>query len=95
MEIICRIIEQGALTVRKYTDKNGQPQQIAFVPFVLAQGTSTIYAELTGEAASKCGPLDPNHYYLCNLSAFADRYTDKNGDDRGTTKMYINKLSIL
>lgn len=95
MEIICRIIEQGALTVRQYTDRNNNSQQIAFVPFVLAQGTSTIYAELTGEAASKCGPMSQDHYYLCNLSSFADRYTDKNGDNRGTTKFYINKLSIL
>ena len=40
MELICRIVDQGALTTRQFT-RNGQPQNITTMPFVLASITDT------------------------------------------------------
>ncbi len=68
MELICRIVDQGALTTRQFT-RNGQPQNITTMPFVLASGTDQFYCEMTGEDAISCGPCDKNVYYKVSLSA--------------------------
>lgn len=95
MEIICRIVEQGALTQRRYTDRQGQEQTFTSMPFVLASGTDTLYAELTGEAAAKQGPASKDYYYKADLQLRADRYTTQQGEERQSTRIYINRIAPL
>ena len=95
MELICRIIKQYPLQQRQYTDKTGQPQTFTSVGFELASGTDTLFAELTGEQAVKCGTHDTAYYYKADLSSRSEAWTDAQGAERHATRMYINKISVL
>lgn len=95
MEIICRIVEQGALTQRAYTDRQGQQQTFTSMPFVLASGQDTLFAELTGEAATKQAACSKDYYYKADLSLRADRYTTQQGEERQSTRIYINRIAPL
>lgn len=95
MELICRIIEQGALTTRQYTDRQGQPQTFVSMPFVLASGADTFFCEMTGEDATKCGSFDPKYYYKASLSARVTSFQSQQGDTVKKTSLYLNRISVL
>lgn len=95
MELICRILKQHPLQTRQYNDRNGQPQTFTAVGLNLASGTDTFYAEITGEQAVKCATMSQDHYYKADLSARAETWQDKNGEERNGTRLYVNRISIL
>ena len=95
MEIICRIVEQGACTTTSFKDRQGKDQTKTFMPFVLASGADTIYAELTGEAATKCGPKSKDYYYKAELSLYAATSKTKDGEEFQKTICYLNRITVL
>ena len=55
MEKTVRILEQSALSTRKYTDKkSGQEKVMNAVTFKLTDGVDTFLGEVTGERAVNC-----------------------------------------
>jgi hypothetical protein len=94
MELICRIVDQGALTTRQFV-RNGQQQSITTMPFVLASGTDQFFCEMTNEEACACGPCDKNYYYKVSLSSRVSSFNTKDGGEGKVTRLYINKLSVL
>ena len=99
MEIICRIIKQHPLQQRSYTDRNGQQQTFVGVGLSLASGTDTLYAEITGDQARRVATdgitYSQDFYYKADLSAKAEKWTAKDGQERYGTRMYINKIAVL
>lgn len=96
MELIVRIQNQGALEEREFTNKQtGQAEKFAVMPFVLQHGGDTIYAEMIQEQARKQGTLDPNYYYVANLSVQARPWTDQQGRQRYETRVVLNRISVL
>ena len=96
MELTVRIVNQGALEEREYTNQQtGQKEKFAAMPFVLQHGGETIYAEMIQEQARKQAVLDPNYYYVANLSVQARPWTDQQGRQRYETRVVLNRISVL
>ena len=96
MELTVRIVNQGALEEREYTNQQtGQKEKFATMPFVLQHGSDKIYAEMIQEQARKQGTLDPNYYYVASLSVQARPWTDQQGRQRYETRVVLNKISVL
>ena len=59
MEKTVRILDQSALSTRKYTDKkSGQEKVMNAVTFKLTDGIDTFLGEVTGERAVNCPMYD-------------------------------------
>ena len=96
MELTVRIVNQGALEEREFTNQQtGQKEKFATMPFVLQHGSDKIYAEMIQEQARKQGTLDPNYYYVANLSVQARPWTDQQGRQRYETRVVLNRISVL
>ncbi len=95
MELICRIVKQHPLQTRQYTDRNGMLQTFTSVGLNLASGTDTLFAEITGEDAVRCGQMSDQYFYKVDLSARAEAWTDKDGNQRNGTRLYVNRIAIL
>jgi len=95
MEIICRIVNQGALQEREYTTNQGTQEKFASMGFTLASGSDTIYAEMVQEQARKQGTLDTNFYYKAQLSLQVRTWKDQQGGDRYENRITLTKLSLL
>ena len=69
MEKTVRILEQSALSTRKYTDKKtGQEKVMNAVTFKLTDGIDTFLGEVTGERAVNCPMYDKNYFYRVQCS---------------------------
>ena len=95
MELIVKIIRQGALQEREYTNKQGVTEKFASMPFVLQHGSDTYYCEMVQEQARKQGKLDPNYYYVATLSSQARAWQDQSGAERYETRITLNRISPL
>ena len=96
MELTVRIVNQGALEEREYTNQQtGQKEKFATMPFVLQHGADKIYAEMIQEQARKQGTLDPNYYYVAYLSLQARPWTDQQGKQRYENRIVLNKIAVL
>ena len=83
MEKTVRILEQSALSTRKYTDKKtGQEKVMNAVTFKLTDGIDTFLGEVTGERAVNCPMYDKNYFYK------------QTGEQMQATTIYIDKINV-
>ena len=92
MELIVRIKEQQALRYEDFTGRDDQPQRIAKMGFVLLHGASTIYAEACGDYATRIAQLDPNYYYLADISVRCNQTRD---GSRYFNDIRLNAINVL
>ena len=96
MELTVRIVNQGALEEREYTNQQtGQKEKFATMPFVLQHGSDKMFAEMIQEQARKQAVLDPNFYYVASLSMQARPWTDQQGKQRYENRIVLNKIAVL
>lgn len=95
MELVCRIIEQGVLNEREFTNRDGNPERFASMPFTLQHGSDVIYAEMVQDTARKMGQLDKAYFYVATLNFQVRKYTDKDGRERFETRAICSKIVFL
>ena len=97
MEKTVRILEQSALSTRKYTDKkSGQEKVMNAVTFKLTDGIDTFLGEVTGERAVTCPQYDKNYLYRVQCSMVVRNWTsEKTGESMQATTIYIDKISMV
>ena len=96
MEKTVRILEQSALTTKKYADrKTGQEKVINAVTFKLTDGVDTFLGEVTGERAVNCPQYDKNYYYRVQCSMVVRDWTSsKTGEQMQATTIYLDKINM-
>ncbi len=96
MEIICRIIEQGALQEREYTNQQtGTTEKFASMGFVLQSGGDTFFAEMVQEQARKQGQLSRDFYYKAAVALQARPWTDQQGQQRYENRLTLTRICVL
>ena len=97
MEKTVRILEQSALSTRKYTDKKtGQEKVMNAVTFKLTDGIDTFLGEVTGERAVSCPMFDKNYAYRVQCSMVVRNWmSEKTGESMQATTIYIDKISMV
>lgn len=97
MEKTVRILEQSALSTRKYTDKeSGQEKVVNAVTFRLTDGLDTFLGEVTGERAVNCPVYDKNHYYRVQCSMVVRRWmSQQTGEQMQATTIYVDKINMM
>ena len=96
MEKTVRILEQSALSTRKYTDKkSGQEKVMNAVTFKLTNGIDTFLGEVTGERAVTCPQYDKNYLYRVQCSMVVRNWTsEKTGESMQATTIYVDKINV-
>ena len=96
MEKTVRILDQSALSTRKYTDKKtGQEKVMNAVTFKLTDGIDTFLGEVTGERAVNCPMYDKNYFYRVQCSMVVrDWLSQQTGEQMQATTIYIDKISM-
>ena len=96
MEKTVRILEQSALSTRKYTDKKtGQEKVMNAVTFKLTDGIDTFLGEVTGERAVTCPQYDKNYLYRVQCSMVVRNWTsEKTGESMQATTIYVDKINV-
>ena len=95
MELTVRIVNQGALEEREFTNQQtGQKEKFATMPFVLQHGSDKVFAEMIQEQARKQAVLDPNYYYVAYLSLQARPWEDQQGKQRWENRVTLNKIVV-
>ena len=110
MEKTVRILEQSALSTRKYIDKkSGQEKVMNAVTFKLTDGIDTFLGEVTGERAVNCTFLgevtgeravncptyDKNYFYRVQCSMVVrDWMSQQTGEQMQATTIYLDKISM-
>lgn len=96
MEKTVRILEQSALSTRKYTDKKtGQEKVMNAVTFKLTDGIDTFLGEVTGERAVNCPMYDKNYFYRVQCSMIVrDWMSQQTGEQMQATTIYIDKINV-
>ncbi len=95
MELICRIIEQGALQEREYTTQQGTREKFASMGFLLQSGSDTLYAELVQEQARKQAALSKDYYYKVQLQTQHRPWNDQQGQLRHENRVTLTKIAVL
>ena len=93
MEKIIRIISQGALSQRQYTDKGGQPTVFNYMDFILTDGIDTFHAQATGNLAMALQPLalDELHHVQCHISHRS--FLRQDGTTGHENQIYIDRIN--
>ena len=96
MEKTVRILNQSALSTRKYTDKKtGQEKVMSTVVFRLTDGIDTFLGEVTGERAVNCPVYDRSHLYRVQCSMVVrDWMSQQTGEQMQATTIYIEKIAM-
>ena len=96
MEKTVRILEQSALSTRKYTDKKtGQEKVMNAVTFKLTDGIDTFLGEVTGERAVNCPMYDKNYFYRVQCSMVVrDWLSQQTGEQMQATTIYIDRIAL-
>lgn len=96
MEIICRIVAQGALTEREYTNRQTQQQErFASMPFQLQSGADVIYCEMVQEQARRQPVLPTDAYYKATLQASVRSWADQQGTTHYQTQLKLTSICQL
>lgn len=90
MEKLVRIKDQMAHSCRQYVTETGERKQFHTMGFMLSGGLDEFYAELTGEKARDCGPLDKSKMYDMEAYIKPRSYETKDG-----TVRYENVITIM
>ncbi len=96
MEKTVRILEQSALSTRKYTDKKtGQEKVMNAVTFKLTDGIDTFLGEITGERAVNCPRFDPQYLYQVQCSMVVREWnSNQTGESMQATTIYVDKINM-
>ena len=86
---------QGALQEREYQTQQGGQEKFASMPFVLASGGETVFAEMVQEQARRQGVLDTSYYYKATLQVQARPWQDQQGQQRWENRITLTKISLL
>lgn len=97
MEKTVRILEQSALSTRKYTDKKtGQEKVMNAITFKLTDGIDTFLGEMTGERAVNCPVYDKNRYYMVQCSMVVREWnSQQTGEAMQATTIYVDKIGMV
>ena len=97
MEKTVRILEQSALSTRKYTDKKtGQEKVMNAVTFKLTDSIDTFLGEVTGERAVNCPKFDPQHQYKVQCSMVVREWnSQQTGEAMQATTIYVDKIGMI
>lgn len=98
MELLCRVLQQGQIKSREYTDKmTNQPAQFKTLPVWLQCSGSTFWAELVQEQATyyEQYPLDPDRLYQVDVTMTGRTYVDAQGQERQQTDIRLNRLYAI
>jgi len=97
MERIVRIVNQGQLVKRRYTDrKTGQERVINCVVLKLSDGIDTFLGEITGERAVNCPKYDPQRLYSVQCTMMVREWnSQQTGDSMQATTIYVDKISLV
>ncbi|MBE6260286.1 MAG: hypothetical protein E7107_05595 [Prevotella sp.] len=96
MEKTVRILEQSALSTKKYTDKKtGEEKVINAVTFKLSDGIDTFLGEVTGERAVNCPQYDKNYFYRVQCSMVVREWdSSQTGEHMKATTIYLDKIAM-
>ena len=90
MEKTVRILEQSALSTRKYIDKKSGQEKV-----MNADGIDTFLGEVTGERAVNCPTYDKNYFYRVQCSMVVrDWMSQQTGEQMQATTIYLDKISM-
>lgn len=96
MDIICRVIEQGTVQEREFTNQQGQREKFATMPFVLYSGGDTFFAEMVQDQARKQAALSiGNTYYRATLQCTARPWQDQQQQKRWENRLVMTKICEL
>jgi hypothetical protein len=95
MEIIATIQEVGAYSERQYQKQDGTMEYFRSRGFVLKHGGDVMYAELTGDAASK--NRDTQYYQQTPyvVKGFWKHRTWGDNNDRHENTLYLTDIQPL
>lgn len=90
-----KIIKVCALTVRNYTDRNGQPQIFKSKGFLLSNGNNMLYAEATSTYAEKleARTFDLTQWHVVDINISVREYTDKDGVSRCSNEITLTRIN--
>lgn len=97
MEIICKVVEIGALEQRTFTDRNGQNQQINERTIKLKNRGNLIVGKMVGNTAGNfVAPAQffESDLWACNMEVMSREYNGQNGTTY-FTDVRINYLEKL
>lgn len=96
MEATVRILNQSALSTRKYVDKKtGEQKVINTVTLKLSDGIDTFLGEITGERAVSCPRFDPMREYRVQCSMVVrDWVSQQTGEAMQATTIYVDKINM-
>lgn len=92
MEKLVSIIQQREHTARQYTAADGTPKVFHAKGFILSDGIDEFYAEMTGEMARDCQPLDEHVLHRMQGYMRQRSFKDKNGVERFDNQIVITKM---
>ncbi len=96
METTIRILNQSALTTRKYTDKKTSEEKvIKLVTLKMTDGIDTFLGEITGERAVACPRFDPTREYRVQCSMVVREWiSQQTGEAMQATTIYVDKINV-
>ena len=95
MELICKLLSQGQLEEREFTNSKGENVKFASRGHLLAYGADRIYAETVQEAARSEAALEIDKLYVATLSFSARSWKDQQGKERIELRCIITKIIEL
>lgn len=93
MEIIGKVIPQGALIKREYTDRAGQQVIFKSLPVLICHGSESIMAEITGDMAESF--RDENRTYIITCRFAVRSYVKREGGEGRVQDCTIYSLQEL
>ena len=94
MESTVRILNQSALSTRKYVDKETREEKVVnAITLTLTDGIDTFLGEITGERAVNCPKYDPQYIYKVQCSMVVREWNSQQTGEQATT-IYIDKINM-
>lgn len=98
MEFIGRVIKQGSLQSRNWTNNNGEQQLIKSVELVVRSGADEFLCEVTDKQAELIvqTPLNSGVLYKISVNMRVRTWTSQqNGTEQSATSIRVNKIALL
>ena len=96
MESTVRILNQSALSTRKYVDKETREEKVVnAITLTLTDGIDTFLGEITGEKAVKCPRFDLSREYRVQCTMTVRKWnSQQTGELMQATTIYIDKINM-
>lgn len=98
MEFIGRVIKQGSLQSRNWTNNNGEQKIIKSVELVVRSGADEFLAEVNDEQAELVAktPLNSGVLYKFSVNMRVRTWkSQQTGADQSATSIRVNKIALL